>query len=339
MSSSSSAGVDAYVRDLKSIFEDTKDIVYLKDLNGTYLYMNPAGSRTMGRDGVGASDLDLFGSEVAAEILAIDHEIVASLHRHRTYVSVRKVGAQERVFYTSKSAQKRDGVWVISGVTRDITAQERIMRHPFDVQATSIAHKINNPLSYAIDGIQALLGLINDLQQLPDETRRQLLAHAETTAHGLNRIRDVVIDNLMPEQRRLPTPQPAPSTSARLKVLIVDDEHRRGRALKRSLGRHHDVSSVAGGAQAIVALKSFQFDVVVSDVVMPHVSGRELYEWIEANLPDMARRVIFMTGGAVTRELNAFIKKSSRSVLRKPFDPQELLAAIARAGRTLDDAG
>ena len=62
------------------------------------------------------------------------------------------------------------------------------------------------------------------------------------------------------------------------------------------------------------------FDAVLCDLHMPDVSGRDLHGYLAGAAPELARRMIFLTGGAFTDEIRQFIATTTNPVLEKPID-------------------
>ena len=69
---------------------------------------------------------------------------------------------------------------------------------------------------------------------------------------------------------------------------------------------------------------------MLCDLMMPEMSGAELYRCLEVERPDVARRIVFMTGGAVSESLDLYLEESARPRLDKPFTPDELRAFVRR---------
>jgi CheY-like chemotaxis protein len=134
-------------------------------------------------------------------------------------------------------------------------------------------------------------------------------------------------------------PEPPP---IRGRILVVDDEPQLCASLQRSL-RHADVVVLTSARQA---LERFQteapFDYVLCDLMMPEMTGMELYAQTRRRWPAQAERFIFMTGAAAAGELRDFLTGSTHPYLEKPFTPEALraaLGALPSAAPSLDTGG
>ena len=113
-------------------------------------------------------------------------------------------------------------------------------------------------------------------------------------------------------------------------ILVVDDEPSVGAALGRVL-RGHEVTVVTGAKKALELLEAGRiFDVILSDLMMPGMSGMDFYDELTARFPDAARRVIFVSGGAFTPAAKAFLERVTNARIDKPFDPRALRALVQR---------
>jgi CheY-like chemotaxis protein len=120
------------------------------------------------------------------------------------------------------------------------------------------------------------------------------------------------------------------ANEARWRVLVVDDEPSIGRLL-RSLLSHHDVVVVPSGEHALDRIREGEvFDVIVCDLMMPTMTGMDLYEHVEAERPGLQRRFIFITGGAFTPRATSFLAQVAPPRLDKPFAIADLEAAMAQ---------
>jgi PAS domain S-box-containing protein len=124
-----------------------------------------------------------------------------------------------------------------------------------------------------------------------------------------------------------PTP-PARAPSPRLRILLIDDEPILRTVFARLLEGHHDVVSVSSGAEGLELALSGQFDAILCDVMMPGLDGAEVYRRIAAERPGLEKRIVFITGGTFTRDLDEFLATTPNRLLLKPFKLEAVLAAV-----------
>jgi two-component system, cell cycle sensor histidine kinase and response regulator CckA len=104
-------------------------------------------------------------------------------------------------------------------------------------------------------------------------------------------------------------------------ILVVDDEPAVGSVLAR-IFRDHEVTVVTAARKALGLIEGGKtFDVILSDLMMPEMSGIEFYDELAERFPEAARRVIFMSGGAYTARANAFLDRVTNARIDKPFAP------------------
>jgi two-component system NtrC family sensor kinase len=132
-----------------------------------------------------------------------------------------------------------------------------------------------------------------------------------------------------------PTPDAGVGTSTkRLRVLVVDDEPHILHYMHATLEAWGHVPVVArNGREALELADRERFDLVISDLRMPELGGRELYEELVRRHPGLAARLVFSTGDTVRGDTLAFLESLDRPYLHKPFSLAELrtlLAAVAR---------
>jgi CheY-like chemotaxis protein len=75
------------------------------------------------------------------------------------------------------------------------------------------------------------------------------------------------------------------------------------------------------------------FDAVLCDLMMPQLTGMDLYASIKQRDPALAKRFVFMTGGAFTPRARAFIAEVPNTTLEKPFEKGSVLHAVESALR------
>lgn len=133
-----------------------------------------------------------------------------------------------------------------------------------------------------------------------------------------------------PSHPRLDSEPPA-SLGLRARVMVIDDDAGVVQALRVMLEDEHDVTCVASGRDALrLLLRDDQYDVVFCDLMMPDVSGMDLFEALRLNRPGRERGLVFMTGGAFTREAVRFLQHVPNPRLDKPFDMRTLTKLLRR---------
>jgi len=148
-------------------------------------------------------------------------------------------------------------------------------------------------------------------------------ARAESVARGLG---------------KLSAPKPQREEGARedqrLKVLIVDDHLLMLRSMVRTLAGCETVITTSP-REAWSVLQSVRFDVIVSDVMMPEISGPELYARCFAYSPELARRFIFTSADPMRaqRDIERMVKSlgvaQAPPLLAKPTSRSALMSALA----------
>lgn len=133
----------------------------------------------------------------------------------------------------------------------------------------------------------------------------------------------------MLSERSVSIHEPTPTEDLQLRILIVDDEEMLASALARSLRGHH-VQTANRGAAALQMARAGHFDLVLCDLIMPEMSGKEVYEALAQHDPTIRTRFVFMTGATVTSEARAFAAQVDAPVLEKPFSRAQLLAVLER---------
>jgi CheY-like chemotaxis protein len=109
------------------------------------------------------------------------------------------------------------------------------------------------------------------------------------------------------------------------RCLVIDDDERVAHALRSMLVAEHDVDVELDSRRALERLLSgAEFDIVFCDVMMPNLSGIELYRALRAAMPEQAERVAFVTGGAFTTAAREFLASVTNALLEKPFDRERL---------------
>lgn len=122
---------------------------------------------------------------------------------------------------------------------------------------------------------------------------------------------------------------PAPPLTRRGRILIVDDEPLVARVVARMLQDEHETLVVTSGEEAQELLvKDEAFDGILCDLMMPRVTGMDLFAWVLKRNPDLANKMIFISGGVFTPQARDFLARVPNARLEKPFEPQNLRALL-----------
>jgi two-component system NtrC family sensor kinase len=126
--------------------------------------------------------------------------------------------------------------------------------------------------------------------------------------------------------------QPSNSNRAGKRVLVVDDEEwilTMTRTVLEEDGYLVDVALDAD--EALSAVASNRYDLLVCDQKMPGLSGSQLYERLQIDDPKLADRFLFMTGDIMGDNFQEFLKESRKQCLTKPFSLTQLRTTVAGA--------
>jgi PAS domain S-box-containing protein len=117
----------------------------------------------------------------------------------------------------------------------------------------------------------------------------------------------------------------------RRRILLVDDEPLVAQTMERLLRRDYDITIARTGREAIDHITGgARFDAIVSDVMMPNMTGIELVEELQRIAPDQAQRLIFLSGGAFTAQTRERLDQLGAPQLEKPISARELRACVTR---------
>ncbi len=134
----------------------------------------------------------------------------------------------------------------------------------------------------------------------------------------------------------LPFPRPpARGDGSVAEVMVIDDEagvrSTLGRMFKRAGWRVREVASGDDGLAWLMTVSDLDApEVILCDLKMPGLSGREVYEQLAVRRPFLLGRIIFVTGDVVESVSNGFIAASGREVVEKPFTVAEIAHAVTR---------
>jgi PAS domain S-box-containing protein len=135
------------------------------------------------------------------------------------------------------------------------------------------------------------------------------------------------------------TPSAGPVVLApRGHILVVDDDPALTASIERVLKSDHDVTSLNDPRAARdLLLGGATFDVVFCDIMMPDLSGPELYRSVRAQRPLTAARFVFVTGGMLDPKNRAFLEDVPNEHLEKPLGVKDLRSLVRRLVEARED--
>ena len=109
------------------------------------------------------------------------------------------------------------------------------------------------------------------------------------------------------------------------RLLVIDDEQIVGEVIAELLkAKGYEVEWVEGPNQALTRMEQDEFDTIITDLRMPGMNGKELFGRLEEWNPNLAKRVIFLTGDSLNDETQSFLADAGNSCLSKPFTLEQL---------------
>lgn len=112
--------------------------------------------------------------------------------------------------------------------------------------------------------------------------------------------------------------------------MLVDDEPMVAQTMERLLRRDYDVTVALCGRDALAHIQGgARFDAIISDVMMPNMTGIELIAELQRVAPDQARRLILLSGG-FTAQVRDQLDQLGIPQLDKPVTAQDLRACVMR---------
>ena len=117
--------------------------------------------------------------------------------------------------------------------------------------------------------------------------------------------------------------------------LVIDDEPTLAEVLQEMLAMDgYQVEMASNGASALEKLGEQAYDLIISDLRMPVLSGPRLYRELEQQYPALCKRLIFITGDTLSLELKAFLERVMVPTMSKPFAWEEVRRVVQRVLRS-----
>jgi CheY-like chemotaxis protein len=112
-------------------------------------------------------------------------------------------------------------------------------------------------------------------------------------------------------------------------VLVVDDDAAVRQGFVRILQQAgFSVSTADNGLSAFGVLKEQDCRVILCDIKMPTLEGKNFFEQLEEGYPHLAGRVVFVTAWTGDEQIRGFLERSGQPFFRKPIDPERLIEVV-----------
>lgn len=113
-------------------------------------------------------------------------------------------------------------------------------------------------------------------------------------------------------------------------VLVVEDEESLRDLLSDALTEAGFLTETAStGSEAINLLKKRAYHVIVSDIKMPGIGGKDLYLYVQKHYPDLTKKIVFITGDVLSKDTQLFLSVTNNRYIEKPFNVDVLSAVVS----------
>jgi two-component system, chemotaxis family, chemotaxis protein CheY len=210
--------------------------------------------------------------------------------------------------------------------------------------AAQFGRTLSEPLSFMVGNLELAQCMATDIEgRLKGPEAFSMVGLAQLLARvqrGAERLASLTRDlsarcrfGLAAPQAQLAAGEPAadlPSNVMRRfpSVLVVDDEPMVCDMIAAILSADYNVATFTDPRAALASILQGSFDVILCDLMMPGVTGMEIYAQLARQRPALTERIIFLSAGVFSEELRGFLAASCRPQLHKPFQREELLDVI-----------
>lgn len=115
-------------------------------------------------------------------------------------------------------------------------------------------------------------------------------------------------------------------------ILLIEDEASVRAFVRAALERRgYTVVQASSGTEGVEQLASAQYVGVISDIRMPgKINGADIHQWIQKNRPELATRIILISGDTANSETQSLLRGSSTPCIEKPFRVQHLISIVEK---------
>jgi DNA-binding response OmpR family regulator len=131
-------------------------------------------------------------------------------------------------------------------------------------------------------------------------------------------------------RREMSPSSASPSTHSH--ILVIEDESSVATFVRLALERNgYQVTSSSSGVEGLQLLARQDFRGVISDFRTPGgITGADVHDWLRRHRPEMASRVIFITGDTASDETIAMLAAAGTPCVEKPFRLHQLMEAVEK---------
>ena len=341
---------------LESLIARSRDIVIGTDADGRVTYYNDGASRSLGY-----TPDEVLGEFVGCLYPSLDEARNVMRAMRDTDHGGKGIVETFRTTFLSKSHEEipvaisgtisyddagtEDGTIGFAKDLREILRRDKLVT--LGEVAVGLSHEINNPLAVVLNQIELLESEVVDLAgeqdtsvevERLDAMRREVSRISEILGRlgamverehyeTVDYVGPAKMIDLRSEREKNPL---ADRRLEGVRILVADDDLGICSTLKELLtAAGCRAETVSDGEQALRRIEAFEFDVVLTDVVMPKMDGYELYEAIQVHHPHLP--VLMMT--AFHYDKDHIIKRSRMKglegvIFKKPVDPERLCQTI-----------
>lgn len=123
-----------------------------------------------------------------------------------------------------------------------------------------------------------------------------------------------------------------PTVSPNSRILVIEDESSVATFVRLALERQgYEVTSSSSGVEGLQLLARQDFRGVISDFRTPGgITGADVHGWLRRHKPEMASRVIFITGDTASDETISMLAAAGTPCVEKPFRLHQLMEAVEK---------
>ena len=113
------------------------------------------------------------------------------------------------------------------------------------------------------------------------------------------------------------------------KVLIVDDDHRSAKLMKMLIGNSDGIETAANGREGLKKINEHRFDLIISDIHMPEMSGTEMYLEAKKSDPAIKDRLLFFSA-TCDPKIMLFLRKHDLVLISKPSPARQIRDIVSK---------